>query len=122
MRVNISKQPTWNMNMIMTSRMLAYRIRSIQKVAWQGNGLTCLRLLDCTIYNLQTCRIPDMPPHQIRHFVGMMYAAQILAKQGCWMAMLELMSKVYSEVDDTPPQVHELPYSVRSVVEEVLTN
>jgi hypothetical protein len=101
----------------MSSNMLARRIRSIQTTACSGHILRCLKVIHQTIHNLQTCKLDGIPPVLQDRCVSCLYVAAMYANQENREAIIELMYRIYEELDDSNPTMDELPHSVRKSIE-----
>lgn len=63
----------------------------------------------------------DLGPQQLEHIIYTLKYAEWYAWTGNRVGIIDLMARLYAEVDESPPSVNELPFSVRSVIDSVLS-
>ena len=80
--------------------MLAKRIRSIYRMADDGNNIRALKAINLTIHNLRYAITPKITEEQINRYLSFLYASTTYANRGDNVSLKHLIWRMYEDIVD----------------------
>lgn len=101
---------------MMRSFMVATRARTIYNLAAQGSYLRALKIINLTIFNLETANLPDMPNSTVQRCIMLLASAATYANRRSKEPIMQYMDDLIDECEAANDSLETLPHVVRSAI------